>query len=167
MSDDERLLIEAAQRDPARFEELYDRTFERVYAFVARRVGNRAAAEDVTAEVFHRALHNIGRFEWRGTPFVAWLYRIAWNEIVDQAKRSAREVALTVEPTHEEMDEVERRATVFKMVEELPDAQREVVLKRFTEDRSIADIAREMGRSEGAIKQLQFRALETLRRHYA
>ena len=167
MSDDERDLVEAAQSDPAQFAGLYDRNFDRVYAFVARRVRNRAEAEDITSEVFHRALHNIKKFQWRGTPFCAWLYRIAFNEIVGRAKRSARETELTADPTHEEMDDVERRAALFQMVDRLPDAQRDVIVKRFAEERSIAEIAKEMGRSEGAIKQLQFRALETLRRQCA
>lgn len=167
MSDDDRLLVEAAQKDPARFADLYDRNFDRVYAFVARRVRNRAEAEDITAEVFHRALTNVKKFEWRGTPFCAWLYRIAWNEIVDRGKRSAREVELTSDPTHEEMDDVEQRAVIFEMVGRLPDAQREVIVRRFGEGRSLQEVAKEMGRTEGAIKQLQFRALETLRRHYA
>lgn len=167
MKDDEQLLVAAAQKDPARFGELYDLHFNRVYAFVARRVRNRAEAEDVTAEVFHSALHKIGKFEWRGKPFIAWLYRIAWNEIIDRAKRVNREVGPPVEPTHDAIEEVERRAVLFQMVERLPDAQREVIVRRFAEDRSIAEIAQQMGRSEGAIKQLQFRALETLRRHYA
>src|SRR5438874_7284382 len=74
---DERLLIEAAQHDPSRFAELYENNFERVYAYVVRRVHSREEAEDITAEVFHQALLNIGRFEWRGVPFAAWLLRIA------------------------------------------------------------------------------------------
>jgi len=74
---DERLLIEAAQQDPRRFGELYERNIDRVYAFVARRAGDREEAEDLTAEVFHHALANLGRFEWRGVPFVAWLLQIA------------------------------------------------------------------------------------------
>ena len=167
MSDDEQLLVEAAQKDPARFAELYDSHFERVYAFIAHRVAGRMEAEDITAEVFIRALDNIRKFQWKGKPFIAWLYRIAANEIIDRAKRSNREVELDVEPSHEEAEEIERRAVLYQMVDRLPDAQREVIVKRFAEDRSIADIAQEMGRTEGAIKQLQFRALETLRRHYA
>src|SRR5437867_8402430 len=71
----ERLLIEAAQRDPSRFAALYEDNFERVYAFVARRVRDRDEAEDLTSEVFHDALASIGRFEWRGVPFAAWLFR--------------------------------------------------------------------------------------------
>jgi hypothetical protein len=76
---DERLLIEAAQQDPSRFAELYEKNFHRVYAFVARRVRDRDEAEDVTAEVFHEALRSLGRFQWRGAPFAAWLLRIAAN----------------------------------------------------------------------------------------
>lgn len=164
---DERLLVEAAQRDPARFADLYELHFERVYAFVARRVRGRAEAEDVASEVFHRALHNIRKFQWRGTPFVAWLYRIAANEIIDRARRAAREIEMTEEPAVEEIEDAERRAMLFRLVEQLPDAQRHVIVKRFAEEQSIAEVAQEMGRTEGAIKQLQFRALETLRRHYA
>ncbi|TMA53517.1 MAG: hypothetical protein E6J76_04300 [Deltaproteobacteria bacterium] len=88
---DERTLIEAAQRDPGRFAELYESNFDRVYAFVVRRVRDREEAEDVTSEVFHRALANLGQFEWRGVPFAAWLLRIAANAMADRALRAARE----------------------------------------------------------------------------
>jgi RNA polymerase sigma-70 factor, ECF subfamily len=89
---DEQLLIEAAQRDPSRFAELYEANFEKVYAFIVRRVRDRDVAQDLTAEVFHQALANLGRFEWRGLPFVAWLYRIAANAIADRWKREGKEV---------------------------------------------------------------------------
>src|SRR5882762_12028144 len=79
---DERALVEAAQRDPAEFEVLYELHFERVYAFVASRVRDRATAEDVTSEVFHKGLSNLPSYEWRGVPFAAWLLRIAANAIV-------------------------------------------------------------------------------------
>src|SRR3974390_1040141 len=88
---DERLLIEAVQRDPSRFAELYELHFERVYAYVVRRVRQRADAQDVTSEVFHQALENLDRFEWRGVPFASWLFRIAANEIADRAQRLGRE----------------------------------------------------------------------------
>ena len=67
----ERLLVEAAQKDPARFAEIYEHNFARVYAFIARRVGNRDVAEDLTSDVFHKALAGLPRFEWRGVPFGA------------------------------------------------------------------------------------------------
>jgi RNA polymerase sigma-70 factor, ECF subfamily len=88
---DEKLLIEAAQRDPRSFAELYEQNFHRVYAYIARRVRDRAEMQDLTAHVFQQALANLGKFKWKGSPFAAWLYRIASNAIADQAKRKARE----------------------------------------------------------------------------
>jgi RNA polymerase sigma-70 factor (ECF subfamily) len=162
---DERLLIEAAQRDPRRFAELYENNFARVYAFIAYRVRDRAEAEDLTAEVFHDALARIGQFEWRGLPFVAWLFRIASNAIADRWQRNARRQEVPVEdlPEAGADDGTERRAMLSQLVEGLPPDQRLVILRRFVDQRSIAEIATELDRSEGAIKQLQFRALQNLR----
>jgi RNA polymerase sigma-70 factor, ECF subfamily len=165
---DERLLIEAAQRDPARFAELYEINFERVYAYVIRKVGNRAEAEDVTAEVFHQALANLKRFEWRGIPFAAWLFRIAANLISDRWQRSGREIADDAELesakiSPAEIEEVERRATLFRLVDTLPAEQRRVIVLRFVEQKSIKEVAGEIRKTEGAVKQLQFRALSSLR----
>jgi len=165
---DERLLIEAAQKDPRRFAELYELHFDRVYAYVARRVRVRAETQDLTAHVFQQALANLGKFKWRGAPFAAWLYRIASNAIADHARRNMRETT-DPEPAVEkafaavDLEEVERRARLFRAVDKLPDDQRRVIVLRFAEEKSIREIADELGRSEGAIKQLQFRGLENLR----
>lgn len=161
----EQALVEAAKKDPARFAALYEAHFERIYAFVSRRVRNRSVAEDLTAEVFRRALAAIGGFEWRGVPFAAWLYRIAANEIADHAGRSARESGASslAEPGHEDIEMAEHRATLFRLVGSLPADQRRVIVMRFAEERSIREIATDLGRSEGAIKQLQWRALQNLR----
>lgn len=165
---DERLLIEAAQKDPSRFAELYDQNFHRVYAFVARRVRDRAEAQDLTAHVFHQALANLEKFKWRGAPFVTWLYRIAANAIADQARRKLREAGNPIEATTEntmskDLEIVERRARIFREVEQLPEDQRKVIVLRFADEMSIREIATILGRTEGAIKQLQFRGLESLR----
>jgi len=163
---EERLLVEAAQSDPAQFEALYELNFERVYAYVAARVRDRPTAEDVTSEVFHKALAHLPSYEWRGVPFAAWLLRIAANAVIDQAKRASREVAAgedPPEPTKAEVRVVEDRARLFRMVRELPETQRQVVHQRFVEQRSIREIAERLGKTEGAIKQLQLRALERLR----
>jgi RNA polymerase sigma-70 factor, ECF subfamily len=161
----ERLLVEAAQKDPARFAELYERNFARVYAFVVRRVRDRSTAEDVTADVFHKALAKLPRFDWRGIPFAAWLLRIANTVVVDQWKRSSKEIV--EEPPEASTDvspeEFEQRARLFRLVEKLPTDQRRVIGMRFAEGKSIREIAEEIGRSEGAVKQLQFRGLATLR----
>ena len=166
----ERHLIEAAQRDPACFAQLYENNFERVYAFIARRVHDRDQAQDLTADVFHRALKNLPRFEWRGAPFAAWLFRIAANALADRGKRVAQLEAIKQREIHEpdpssdaDPAEVEHRARLFKLVEKLPDDQRRVITMRFAQQKSIAEIAKDIGRSEGAIKQLQFRGLQSLR----
>lgn len=162
---DERLLIEAAQRDPSRFAALYEANFERVYAFVVGRVHDRDVAQDITAEAFHQALANLPRFEWRGVPFSAWLIRIASNAINDRWQRTNREQELPPEELAEAGTdgELERRTMLFKLVDTLPEDQRMVIVRRFVEQRSIREIARELGRSEGAVKQLQFRALQSMR----
>jgi RNA polymerase sigma-70 factor (ECF subfamily) len=165
MDSSEQALVEAAQKDPSRFAPLYEAHFGRIYAFVVRRVRDRHAAEDVTAEVFRRALASIGSFEWRGVPFMAWLYRIAVNEIADHLKGTARDGgSIDVDlPGSDEIEIVEHRASLFRQVDRLPADQRRVIVLRFGEERSIREIAAELGRSEGAIKQLQWRALQTLR----
>jgi RNA polymerase sigma-70 factor (ECF subfamily) len=162
----ERLLIEAAQKDSRRFGELYEANFERVYAFIVRRVQDRTDAEDLTAEVFQHALANLSKFEWRGVPFVVWLFRIASNAIADRWKDMSRQRPDPI--SDDDLDqphweEIERRATLFRLIESLPEDQRSVLIQRFVEQKSIRDIAQKFGRSEGAIKQLQYRALETLR----
>jgi RNA polymerase sigma-70 factor, ECF subfamily len=182
---EERRLIEAAQSDPARFADVYENYFALVYAYVARRVRNRAEAEDLTGEVFRKALASLPRFKWRGAPFAAWLFRIASNMIADRSKRVAKErntePSLTVGLVPREgsglvsgapsadarqqtdLEDSERRALLFCLVDELAEDQGRVLVMRFAEEKSTREIAEALGRSEGAVKQLQFRALENLR----
>ena len=187
---DERLLIEAAQRDRARFADIYEEYFEIVYAYIARRVRNRSTAEDLTSDVFHKALANLPKFKWTGAPFASWLFRIASNLIADLARRKALEAdpassprvskgvdtpSLTVglpprsgsgssKTQQSDLEEAERLAVLFRLVDALADDQRRVIAMRFAEEKSIKQIAAELGRSEGAVKQLQFRALRNLRK---
>lgn len=167
-SDDaeERALVEAAQADPARFVDLYDRHFHRVYAYVVRRAGSRAEAEDVTSEVFEQALTNLRKYEWRGVPFAAWLFRIAANALADrwrQTSRDSHELPPDI-PDGRDAAEIERRTMLGQLVDRLPDVQRQVIEMRFVDQRSIREIAAALDRSEGAVKQLQLRALQNLRR---
>jgi RNA polymerase sigma-70 factor, ECF subfamily len=165
--DDELLLIEAAQKDPARFGDIYERYFDRVYAYIARRVGNRDAAQDLTADVFHRALANIGKYESRGVPFGAWLFRIAANAIADRWKHAAKESGNPapgeIDPGKLDLEAAERRGQLFQAVRKLTVDQRRVIQLRFAEEKSIRDIAQEIGKTEGAVKLLQFRAIQNLR----
>jgi RNA polymerase sigma-70 factor, ECF subfamily len=170
--EEERLLVQAAQSDPAKFDTLYELHFERVYYFLARRVRDRAIAEDLTSEVFHKALANLSAYEWRGAPFSAWLFRIAANAVADQHKRAAREQSSTgtghdpdehPDPSSHDMEAIDYHARLFRLVDLLPDAQRQVIRQRFVEQRTIREIAARLNKTEGAIKQLQFRALQALR----
>jgi len=167
----ERRLIEAAQQNPARFGDLYELHFDRVYAYVSRRLGDRDAAQDVTSEVFHHALVSLKHFEWRGAPFGAWLMRIASNAITDRWRRQNRESgqsseieAVSQDPSPEE---VQHRAHLFALVRTLPEDQRRVIEMRFAEERSVREIALALGKTEGSIKQLQFRGIQKLREEVA
>lgn len=161
----ERALVEAAQRDPARFAPLYEAHFDRVYAYVVRRVHDRHDAEDLTSEVFRKALAGLPRFEWRGAPFSAWLIRIAANAVADRWQRLQKRPDLEpLEPDRQPTGEdLERRVLLFGLVRLLPKEQRRVIQMRFVEQKTVREIATELGRSEGAVKQLQFRGLEGLR----
>jgi RNA polymerase sigma-70 factor (ECF subfamily) len=162
---DERLQVEAAWQDPARFAELYENNFERVYAYIAYRVHNREEAQDATADVFHQALASLPRFEWRGVPFVAWLLGIAANVLSDRWQRVAKRQEVITDDLEQVgiEDDIEQRAMLYQLVETLPDDQRRVIIRRFVGQKSSREIAVEFGRSEGAIKQLQLRALQNLR----
>jgi RNA polymerase sigma-70 factor, ECF subfamily len=167
---DDRLLVEAAQKDPNRFAELYELNFARVYGYIARRVGDRDTAQDLTSDVFHKALANIQSFEWRGVPFAGWLLRIASNMIVDRSKRGTKEItgqddlADVPDPgSKPKLVEADECARLFLLVDQLPKDQRRVIGMRFAEEKSIREIAQALGRTEGAVKQLQFRALQNLR----
>ena len=146
---DERLLIEAAQRDRAQFAAIYEEYFELVYAYVARRVRNRSTAEDLTSDVFHKALANLPKFKWTGAPFASWLFRIASNLIADRARRKAlegnpgssprvsnvdtpglppRSGSSSSKTQQSDLEEAERLAVLFRLVDALaenaPDAER-------------------------------------------
>ena len=165
----ERLLIEAAQRDRAAFAPLYERYVDQIFAYVHTLTRNRELAEDVTAATFAKALEDLPRFEWRGVPYSAWLYRVAANLVARQARRPAfleldgNQAASGASPEAE----VEARARADEVraaVAQLPDDQRQAVLLRFGGDLRNREIAEIMGRSEGAVKLLTFRAMTSLRR---
>lgn len=165
----ERRLIEASKRQPRRFVQLYERYFDRVYAFALTRTRDRAAAEDLTAETFRVAFENLSRFEWRGVPFSAWLFRIAANAATDQARLASRTEGLSETGVIKEeswegrLIEVETRARLFELVGRLPEDQRRVIVMRFGQEKSIREIAGALNRTEGAVKLLQHRAMQKLR----
>lgn len=165
----ERLLIEAAQRDRAAFAPLYERYVDQIFAYAHTLTRNRELAEDVTAATFAKAIEDLPRFEWRGVPYSAWLYRVASNLVARQARRPAWVDLDTHQPVDGESPELiveqrEREAAVRAAVAVLPDDQRHAVLLRFGGDLRNREIAEIMGRSEGAVKLLTFRAVTALRK---
>jgi len=169
----ERKLVEAAQLDREAFAALYDAHFQAIYSYAFHRVGSHAEAEDITAQTFQQALEHLPRYEWRGVPFSAWLYRIAANVIARRYRgvlpRAPLEDAETVADDEREEPPAmvlaaERARLLRAAVERLPPDQQRAIVLKFGRGLRNAEIATLMGRSEGAVKQLVHRALETLRR---
>ncbi|MGI5349581.1 ECF subfamily RNA polymerase sigma factor, BldN family [Streptomyces sp. CA-250714] len=168
-------LVERAQDGEAEaFGRLYDQYSDTVYRYIYYRVGGRATAEDLTSETFLRALRRIGTFTWQGRDFGAWLVTIARNLVADHFKSSRFRLEVT---TGEMLDanEVERspeesvleslsNAALLEAVRKLNPQQQECVTLRFLQGLSVAETARVMGKNEGAIKTLQYRAVRTLAR---
>ncbi|GAA2076834.1 sigma-70 family RNA polymerase sigma factor [Streptomyces albiaxialis] len=168
-------LVERAQGGEAEaFGRLYDQYSDTVYRYIYYRVGGRATAEDLTSETFLRALRRIGTFTWQGRDFGAWLVTIARNLVADHFKSSRFRLEVT---TGEMLDanEVERspeesvleslsNAALLEAVRKLNPQQQECVTLRFLQGLSVAETARIMGKNEGAIKTLQYRAVRTLAR---
>jgi RNA polymerase sigma-70 factor (ECF subfamily) len=168
-------LVERAQAGEAEaFGRLYDQYSDTVYRYIYYRVGGRATAEDLTSETFLRALRRIGTFTWQGRDFGAWLVTIARNLVADHFKSSRFRLEIT---TGEMLDanEVERspedsvleslsNAALLEAVRRLNPQQQECVTLRFLQGLSVAETARVMGKNEGAIKTLQYRAVRTLAR---
>jgi RNA polymerase sigma-70 factor (ECF subfamily) len=167
----EAALVVAAQSDPSRFTELYRFHVAAIHALAWSRLGDRAAAEDVTAETFRRALRALPRFEPRGVPFRAWLSRICTNLVNDELNRRQRAarytVTMPIEPPEDiatdDIAKAETRAFVHGLVDRLPPEHRDVITLRFGEDLPVADVARRLGRSPDSVKQIQRRALAELR----
>jgi RNA polymerase sigma-70 factor, ECF subfamily len=155
--------IEAAKLDPSEFGRLYEDNFARVYSYIIWRVRNRSTAEDLTSEVFSEALAGISRFEWHGVPFRGWLLKIASRIVADHFRRVIAETGACSPELPSIPDETERNATLYQLVDRLPQVQQQVIRMRFVEQKSIREIAVALGRTEGAVKQLQYRAVETLR----
>ncbi len=168
--DEERRLIEAAQRDRHAFGALYDRYFDRIFSFAYYHTGSLERAEEIASATFHRGLESLDQFEWRGVPYVAWLYRVAANLIAKERRRPAwvELESVTVEAADETPEEVwlrrEQGNELQAVVRQLPFDQRQAIILKFEGRLKNREIGEIMGRSEGAVKLLVFRALHSLRR---
>ena len=167
--EEERHLVEVAQRDPARFGQLYERYVDAIYSFAYHHTGSGHRAEEVTAETFERALRYLPTYRWRGVPYGALLYRIAAS-VVSRDRRRGPFLELSPYVPSSEIGpeaswlEAETADRLRRALAQLPGDQRTVLLLRFEGGLRNAEIARVIGRSEGAVKALTFRAITTLRR---
>jgi len=169
---DEELVSRAKQRDSDAWAELYDCYVERVYHYILARIRNTMVAEDLTEQVFMKALNSIGSFTWQGDPFVAWLFRISHNLVVDfYRKPSTREQPLVDWDLplsgSDPVEVAETKITleiVLKELDKLSPGQRQAVELRFIADLSIEETAQVMGKRPGAVRALQHKAIESLRR---
>ena len=164
------LIQKAANGDEEAFGRLYDMNVDRIYKHVYYRVGNTRDAEDLTQEVFLKAWQAIGRYKITASPFLAWLMRISHNLIVDSYRRKKDEIYLDDDffiaepgPSPERQAEIDFTQQRFRQaILQLPGDQQQVILMRFIEDFSYAEIASSLGKREGAIRVIQYRALKRL-----
>jgi len=166
-------VIERARSgDRSAFGELYDTYIDAVYRYILYRVREPSDAEDLTSEVFTRAFANIHRYTWQGKSFLAWLYTIARNAVTDRRRRErptvdlddAYGVAEDGPTAHDRAVRGEQVDALRGAVKHLTTEQQEVLVLRFVENMSSRQVAKVLGKNEGAIRALQFRALGRLRK---
>ena len=170
---EEEILILASQGDRHAFGQLYERYVERIFNYVYYRTGNTHDAEDLTARVFQRAMNHIQKYTDRGVPFSAWLYRIAHNLVANWHRDRSRKQEIPLDdlpilPTkgdHPEKNLVrsQEQDALLRMIRKLPGERQNLLILKFVEDMSNAEIGEIMGRSEGAVKSLYHRTLLALR----
>lgn len=171
--DEETVIQRASQGDPEAFSIIYERYVGRIYSYIYYRIGSESDAEDITSRVFYRAFDHIGNYVDKGVPFSAWLYRIAHNLVANWHRDSHRkkevpledQMEMTAHIDHPEraMEKSQEMELLLRAIRRLsPDRQQLLILK-FVEDFSNAEIGEIMGKSEGAIKSLYHRALMALR----
>jgi RNA polymerase sigma-70 factor (ECF subfamily) len=171
VQNEESLVLRAQQHDQEAFAQLYEEYFDRVYRYVTLKLGDKMEAEDVTQQVFLNTLRSLSSFKWKGVPFSAWLFRIAHNQVVDYWRKKKRPAVPLDESLAssngnpqqlaEHKLDIERLLSATK---KLTEAQREVIALRFSSGLPIAEVAKVMGKSQGAVKALQHSAILALRR---
>ena len=171
MQDEKKLVERAQHHDQEAFAQLYEEHFDKIYRYVTLKIGNETEAEDMTQQVFLNALQSISSFKWKGVPFSAWLFRIAHNQVVDYFRSKKR----TTVPLDESLASdnnnpqllTEQKLDIEQLIlatKQLTEAQREVISLRFAGELSIAQVAKAIGKSQGAVKALQHSAIVALRK---
>jgi RNA polymerase sigma-70 factor (ECF subfamily) len=170
---EDEILIRASQGDRQSFGLLYERYVDRIFNYVYYRTGNLHDAEDLTARVFQRAMNHIQNYTDRGVPFSAWLYRIAHNLVANWHRDRSRKQEIPIDdlpvlPTkgdHPERNLVlsQEQDALLRLIRRLPSERQNLLILKFVENMSNAEIGKIMGRSEGAVKSLYHRTLLALR----
>ncbi len=171
MQGEENLVRRAQHHDQEAFAQLYEEHFDKIYRYVTFKIGNEIEAEDMTQQVFLNALQSISSFKWKGIPFSAWLFRIAHNQVVDYFRRK-KHATVPLDESLVSNDNnpqliVEQKLDIEQLLlvtKQLTEAQREVISLRFAGELPIAQVAKAMGKSQGAIKALQHSAIVALRK---
>jgi RNA polymerase sigma-70 factor (ECF subfamily) len=169
---EESLIRRAQQRDEVALTRLYEENFDKIYRYISIKIGDRTEAEDMTQQVFLNAIQSIGSYKSKGMPFSSWLYRIAHNQVVDHLRKKSKRLTVPLDENLPAKGEDPRRSIEQKIeIEEivaaakgLTRAQQEVISLRFAGELSVAECAKTMGKSEGAVKALQHSAILALRK---
>jgi RNA polymerase sigma-70 factor (ECF subfamily) len=172
VQEEQSLVLQAQKCNQEAFAKLYEQNFDKIYRYISLKVGNNTEAEDMTQQVFIKALQSISSYKWKDVPFSAWLFRIAHNQVIDYYRKQSRQsttplyeyMAVTnnnPEKAIEDKSDIERLLIASK---KLTAAQQEVITLRFAGELPIAEVARIMGKTQGAIKALQHSAIAALRK---
>jgi RNA polymerase sigma-70 factor, ECF subfamily len=172
VQDEQKLVFQAQKCDQEAFAQLYEQNFDKIYRYIALKVGNKTEAEDMTQQVFIKALQSISSYKWKDVPFSAWLFRIAHNQVIDYYRKQTRQATTPLyefmavsdcspEKSVEIKSDIERLLLASK---KLTPAQQEVISLRFAGELPIIEVARIMGKTQGAVKALQHSAIIALRK---
>jgi RNA polymerase sigma-70 factor (ECF subfamily) len=172
VQEEQSLVLQAQKCDQEAFAKLYEQNFDKIYRYISLKVGNNTEAEDMTQQVFIKALQSISSYKWKDVPFSAWLFRIAHNQVIDYYRKQSRQ---STTPLYEYMavtnfdpeKAIEDKADIERLLiasKKLTAAQQEVITLRFAGELPIAEVARIMGKTQGAIKALQHSAIAALRK---
>ena len=173
MSIEKDVIYRAIKGDGEAFAQLYEEHLDKIYRYIYLRVGNQTEAEDLTQEVFVKALEAIGSYKWRDLPFASWLFRIAHNQIIDYLRKQRKvekmawdnNTAPASGPNPEVIAEQELESEeLVEHIRKLSSAQREVISLRFGSELSVVEVAKVLGKSPGTVKALQYNGIVALRK---
>jgi RNA polymerase sigma-70 factor (ECF subfamily) len=172
VQNEESLIERAKEHDHYALTRLYEDNFDKIYRYIVFKIGDRTEAEDMTQQVFLNAIQSISSYKSKGMPFSSWLYRIAHNQIVDHLRKKSKRPTVPLDDTlplksGDPRHDVEQKMELEEVIAaagSLTAMQKEVISLRFASEFSVAECARTMGKTEGAVKALQHSAIAALRK---